>query len=125
VRVWANNREYCAWNKKTIDCSQVLLSNLLRRSILGQLEVFKLHDLPEDGSVRDCFVVVKYGPFWTRLPTVEAGLHSIPNPTLCSNDIARRGKELCETQCAKMPVKVLHYIREPLFLEWNAALLMT
>jgi hypothetical protein len=56
---------------------------------LGQLEVdvFKLHDLPEDGSVRDCFVVVKYGPFWTRLPTIEAGLHSIPIPTLSLNVI--------------------------------------
>ena len=38
---------------------------------IGQLEVdvFKVHDMPDD--VKDVFVVVKYGPYWSRLPTVE------------------------------------------------------
>jgi len=36
---------------------------------LGTLEVdvFKLHELPEGAA--DVFVVMKYGPYWTRLPT--------------------------------------------------------
>lgn len=39
---------------------------------IGKLEVdiFKVHDMPDD--VKDVFVVVKYGPYWTRLPTIES-----------------------------------------------------
>ena len=38
---------------------------------LGRLEVdvFKLHEL--DDGIKDVFVVIKYGPYWSRLPTIE------------------------------------------------------
>ena len=38
---------------------------------LGRLEVdvFKLHEL--DDGIKDVFVVIKYGPYWSTLPTIE------------------------------------------------------